>query len=44
MRVDEVQTRAGFTRLGIENVGMLMTRGVLLNIAKLKGVDMLSED
>ena len=44
VRVDEAQTRAGFTRLGIENVGMLMTRGVLLDIAKLKGVDMLPED
>ncbi len=43
-RVDETLTRAGFTRLGIENVGMLMTRGVLLDIAKLKGVDMLPED
>jgi kynurenine formamidase len=42
--VEETQTRAGFTRLGIENVGTLMTRGVLLDIAKLKGVDMLAED
>ncbi len=43
-RVDETQTRDGFTRLGIENVGTLMTRGVLLDIAELKGVDMLAED
>ena len=43
-RVDETLTRNGFTRLGIENVGMLMTRGVLLDIAELKGVDMLAED
>ena len=43
-QVDETQTRAGFTRLGIENVGTLMTRAVLLDIAKLKGVDMLAED
>ncbi len=42
--VDEILTRSGFTRLGIENVGMLMTRGVLLDIAKLKGVDTLPED
>lgn len=41
--VDETLTRSGFTRLGIENVGMLMTRGVLLDIAKLKGVDTLPE-
>jgi len=42
--VDETLTRSGFTRLGIEKVGMLMTRGVLLDIAKLKGVEMLPED
>ncbi len=43
-RVSETLTRSGFTHLGIENVGMLMTRGVLLDIAGLKGVEMLSED
>jgi kynurenine formamidase len=40
---DEVATRTGFTRLGIEKVGMLMTRGVLLDIAALKGVEMLAD-
>ena len=40
-KVDEVSTRAGFTKLGIENVGFLMTRGVLIDIAALKGVPML---
>ncbi len=44
VRVSEVLTRDGFTRLGIENVGMLMTRGVLLDIAALKGVEILDED
>ena len=43
-RVSETMTRGGFTRLGIENVGMLMTRGVLLDIAKLKGVEILPVD
>jgi kynurenine formamidase len=43
-RVSETMMRTGFTHLGIENVGMLMTRGVLLDIAKLKGVDMLPVD
>ena len=42
--VSETMTRAGFTRLGIENVGTLMTRGVLLDIAKLKNVDTLPAD
>lgn len=44
VRVSETLTRSGFTQLGIENVGMLMTRGVLLDIARLKGVDILAED
>lgn len=42
--VSENATRNGFTRLGIENVGMLMTRGVLLDIAGLKGVAVLPDD
>ena len=40
-KTDEIATRTGFTKLGIHNVGMLMTRGVLLDIAGLKGVDIL---
>ncbi len=42
--VSENATRSGFTRLGIENVGMLMTRGILLDIAGLKGVSVLADD
>ena len=41
--MNEVMTRDGFTRLGIENVGTLMTRGVLIDVAALKGVDMLPD-
>ena len=40
---NEVMTRSGFTRLGVENVGTLMTRGVLIDVAALKGVDMLPD-
>lgn len=40
-KVDEVATRSGFTKLGIHNVGMIMTRGVMIDVAALKGVDML---
>lgn len=36
-----IATRNGFTKLGVENVGSLMSRGVLLDIAALKGVDIL---
>ncbi|HSF14085.1 MAG TPA: cyclase family protein [Vicinamibacteria bacterium] len=39
----EVMTRGGFTRLGIENVGTLMTRGVLIDVAALKGVEILPD-
>ena len=42
-KVDDVATRNGFTKLGIENIGALMTRGVLLDIAALKGVEMLPD-
>src|SRR5574341_732081 len=42
-KVDESATRTGFTRLGIQNAGALVTRGVLIDIAALKGVDMLPE-
>lgn len=38
---NEAATRTGFTKLGIEKIGMLFTRGVMLDIAALKGVDML---
>jgi len=42
-QLDEVATRNGFTKLGIENVGLLMTRGILIDIAALKGVEMLPD-
>jgi len=38
-----IATRTGFTKLGIEKVGMLMTRGVLIDVAALKGVDALPD-
>ena len=41
--VDEIATRTGFTKLGIDKVGMLMTRGVLIDIAGLKGVETLPD-
>lgn len=40
-QLDEISTRNGFTKLGIESVGMLMTRGVLLDVAAAKGAEML---
>lgn len=41
--IDETQSRTGFSRLGIENAGGMFTRGVLLDIAGLYGVDMLDD-
>jgi kynurenine formamidase len=37
----DIYTRYGYKKLGVENVGQLMTRGVLVDVAGLKGVDML---
>ena len=42
-KVSEVSTRTGFSRLGIQNVGAIMTRGVLIDVAALKNVDMLPD-
>jgi len=41
IEIAEVGTRTGFTKLGVEKIGMLFTRGVLLDIAAEKGVPML---
>ncbi len=40
---DDISTRTGFTKLGIEKVGTLMTRGVLIDVAGLKGVEILGD-
>jgi kynurenine formamidase len=42
-KVSENATRGGFGKLGIEKVGMVMTRGVLIDVAALKGVEMLPD-
>jgi kynurenine formamidase len=42
--IEGTATRTGFTRLGVENIGALFTRGVLVDIAGLKGVEMLEVD
>jgi hypothetical protein len=41
VKVDDIATRSGFTKLGIEKVGMVFMRGVLIDVAALKGVEML---
>jgi kynurenine formamidase len=42
-KVDETSTRGGFTKLGIEKVGSLITRGVMIDVAALERVDMLPD-
>jgi kynurenine formamidase len=42
-KLDEIATRAGFTKLGIHNVGTLIVRGVLIDVASYKGVEMLGD-
>ncbi|OFW00996.1 MAG: hypothetical protein A3I61_05145 [Acidobacteria bacterium RIFCSPLOWO2_02_FULL_68_18] len=43
VKMDEVATRTGFTSLGIEKAGALFTRGVLIDVAALRGVEMLGD-
>jgi len=40
-KVSENVTRTGFSKFGIHNVGQLFTRGVMIDVAGFKGVDML---
>jgi len=41
IKTDEVATRNGFTKIGVDKIGALFTRGVLIDVAALKGADML---
>jgi kynurenine formamidase len=40
-KLSDIATRNGFRKLGVENIGMLMSRGVLIDVAAAKGVEML---
>jgi kynurenine formamidase len=40
--IDAVATRTGFQKLGVEKIGSLFARGVLIDIAGFKGLEMLS--
>jgi kynurenine formamidase len=41
--LSEISSRTGFSKLGIEHVGALMTRGVLIDVAALKGTETLPD-
>lgn len=40
-KYSDIISRSGHKKLGVENIGSLVTRGVLIDVAGLKGVDML---
>jgi kynurenine formamidase len=42
-KLADVESRTGFTRLGVEKIGTIFTRGVLIDVAALKGVEMLGD-
>jgi kynurenine formamidase len=42
-KVDDISSRGGFTKVGIEKVGTLITRGIMIDVAGLKGLDMLPD-
>ncbi|MCI0627556.1 MAG: cyclase family protein [Acidobacteria bacterium] len=43
-RVEETATRSGFEKLGVQNVGAMITRGVLIDVAAFKSVDLLPDN
>jgi kynurenine formamidase len=43
VKLDDVASRTGFTKLGVQQVGTLMTRGVLIDIAALKKTSVLPD-
>ncbi len=42
-KTSEIATRGGFTKLGVQNAPTFFTRGVLIDVAALKGVEMLGD-
>jgi kynurenine formamidase len=43
-KTEEITGRTGFTKLGIHNTGAFITRGVLIDVAGFKGVEMLGDN
>jgi len=43
-KFDDIATRSGYHKLGVENVGTIISRGVLIDIAGLKGVEILAQN
>ena len=43
VKTGDIETRGGFKKFGMDKVGTLMTRGVLIDVAGLKGVEILPD-
>jgi len=43
-KLDDISSRTGFTKLGVQQVGALVTRGVLIDVAALKRTPVLAEN
>lgn len=43
VKLDDIAGRSGFTKFGIDKVGAIVTRGVLIDVAGLKGVETLPD-
>jgi kynurenine formamidase len=43
-KFDDISGRYGYLKLGIEQVGTLISRGILIDIAGLKGVEIIDQD
>jgi kynurenine formamidase len=43
VKIDDAATRTGFNKMGVEQVGALVTRGVLIDVAALKKVPVLPD-
>ena len=44
VKLEDIASRAGFTKLGVQQVGALVTRGVLIDVAALKHTPVLAEN
>lgn len=42
-KTEDISGRGGFTKLGIQQTGMFFTRGILIDVAAYKGVDILPD-
>jgi kynurenine formamidase len=44
VRVPQISSRGGFTEMGVDTIGTIFTRGILVDVAALRGVPTLPDD